>query len=161
MLRWLLRLLVLGLIAAVVIRAVVQVLNREDDFDDFDDLDAGLDFVETPVEIDVPAEDNSATLAASMKTTTTASVAETDTNAEESAEPAGEASVIDVKGIGPTYAARLRDIGINTLHDLVKADPDDVQEKLDVAGGSATVQNWIEQARELTSGEQPTSQGAQ
>jgi predicted flap endonuclease-1-like 5' DNA nuclease len=160
MLRWLLRLLVLGLIAAVVIRAVVQVLNREDDFDDFDDLDAGLDFVETPVEIDVRAEDTSASLAASMETTTTARVAETDTTPQ-TPEPESEASVIDVKGIGPTYAARLRDIGINTLHDLVKADPQDVQEKLDVAGGRATVQNWIDQARELTSGEQPTSQGAQ
>src|SRR5215210_6581344 len=57
MLRWLVRLLVIGLIVAAAAFAANRLMNREEDFDDFDDVDAGFEFEETPVEIDVPAEE--------------------------------------------------------------------------------------------------------
>src|SRR6187402_833484 len=56
MLRWLVRLLVLALIAIAGAILVSRLTNREEDFDDYDDLEAGFDFQETPVEIEVPAE---------------------------------------------------------------------------------------------------------
>jgi len=163
MLRWLLRLLVLALIAAFVIRAIAEALNPEEDFDDYDDLDMGLDFAETPVEIDVTADDTSPSTPSA-----TATNYQTIASTPETAEMIGAAtmtgsrsthdqrSLIDIKGIGPTYAARLKDIGIATLADLAHANPDEVQEKLDVNGGRETVQNWIEQAQAMTSGGGPS-----
>lgn len=57
MLRWLLRLLLVGLILAAIGFVVTRLMGQDEDFDDFDDLDEGFEFEETPVEIDVPAED--------------------------------------------------------------------------------------------------------
>ncbi|MDQ6692805.1 MAG: hypothetical protein M3014_00050 [Chloroflexota bacterium] len=60
--RWLRRLLILGIIAAVAGFVASRLMgSEEDDFDDFDDIEAGLDFQETPVEIDVPAQETSPT----------------------------------------------------------------------------------------------------
>lgn len=56
MLRWLVRLLVLAGIAVAAAMVVSRLTNRDEDFDDYDDLDAGFDFQETPVEIEVPAK---------------------------------------------------------------------------------------------------------
>lgn len=56
MLRWLLRLLILGLLAAAAAFVAQRLMNEDEDFDDFDDIDAGFEFEETPVEIDVPAD---------------------------------------------------------------------------------------------------------
>lgn len=56
MLRWLVRLLVLAVIAVAGVMIVSRLTNREEDFDDYDDLESGFDFQETPVEIEVPAE---------------------------------------------------------------------------------------------------------
>lgn len=61
MLRWLLRLLFVGIILAAIGFVVSRLMGRDEDFDDFDDIDDGFDFQETPVEIDVPAEDNTKT----------------------------------------------------------------------------------------------------
>jgi polyhydroxyalkanoate synthase len=72
----------------------------------------------------------------------------TDTDTED----ANRQALIDINGIGPTYASRLMEAGINTLDDLAKADPDELAERLDVIGGRATVQNWIMQAQGLTPG---------
>src|SRR5207253_10806721 len=57
MFRWLRRLLLLGLLIFAVVWVVSRLLNREEDFDDYDDIDMGLEFTETPVEIDVPASE--------------------------------------------------------------------------------------------------------
>ena len=162
MIRWLLRLLVLALIAALVLRAIAQVLNREEDFDDYDDLDMGLDFAETPVEIDVNADDATPSMVPTSETSYDSMISTTETREDAEmigaatmatgAPSLGQGSLVDIKGIGPTYAARLRDIGISTLDDLAHANPDDVQEKLDVNGGRETVQSWIEQAQAITSG---------
>ncbi len=59
MLRWLGRLLLVGIILAAIGFVVSRLLGRDEDFDDFDDIDDSFDFQETPVEIDVPAQDNS------------------------------------------------------------------------------------------------------
>jgi predicted flap endonuclease-1-like 5' DNA nuclease len=135
MLRWLLRLLIIGLVLFVVAKVVSRHLGGDEDFDDYDDIDAGFEFAETPVEIDVPAGNGSSAPTMSAGTT----------NAHRQA-------LIDINGIGPTYASRLMEAGVNTLDDLAKADAEDLAEKLDVIGGRATVENWIVQAQGLTSG---------
>ena len=60
MLRWLLRLLLVGLILGAIGFVVTRLMGQDEDFDDFDDLEEGFEFEETPVEIDVPAEDGAA-----------------------------------------------------------------------------------------------------
>jgi predicted flap endonuclease-1-like 5' DNA nuclease len=50
-----------------------------------------------------------------------------------------------VKGIGPTYADRLSEAGVETVADLAEADAADLAERADVPEGR--VENWIEQAK--------------
>jgi predicted flap endonuclease-1-like 5' DNA nuclease len=173
MLRWLIRLLVLGLILAVVARVASRVLNREEDFEEFDDLDAGLEFTETPVEIDVPAEEGSSAqwgasqslapdfdAAASGRSaeatadeiTEGSTAADTATAEEMVEDEGGTHSLIEIKGIGPTYASRLQEVGISSLEELANADPARVAEQIEVGGGRGTIENWIAQAQNLTSG---------
>jgi polyhydroxyalkanoate synthase subunit PhaC len=140
MFRWLVRLLVLGLVLFVAVRVASRVLNREEDFDDFDDIDAGFEFTETPVEIDVPAVEAPASEARA------AAYAGISAGAVVS-----DGSLLDVNGIGPTYAARLREAGISTLDDLAGADADTLASRVEVIGGRATIVNWIQQAQELVS----------
>lgn len=59
--RWLTRLLIFGSIAIAAVLVVYRFLNQDEDYDDFDDIDAGFEFQETPVEIDVPAEESAYT----------------------------------------------------------------------------------------------------
>ncbi len=49
-----------------------------------------------------------------------------------------------IRGIGPTYAERLRQHGIETVDELAEADPDTVAEAASV--GRQRVEEWIEQA---------------
>jgi predicted flap endonuclease-1-like 5' DNA nuclease len=107
-------------------------MGQDEDFDDYDDLDAGFEFEETPVEIDVPAED-------------TAGAAQ-DTGGEDGNR------LTSVNGIGPAYEARLQALGIESLDDLLNADPASLADQLGVIGGQAAVEDWIAQARQLTSG---------
>lgn len=54
-----------------------------------------------------------------------------------------------VKGIGPVYQRKLRDIGINSFNQLVKADPDRLRRMLDVKSWQRVdVESWIQQARD-------------
>jgi predicted flap endonuclease-1-like 5' DNA nuclease len=58
MLRWLTRLLIFGLVAAAIAFAISRMMGQDDeDFEDFDELDSNFEFQETPVEIDVRAEE--------------------------------------------------------------------------------------------------------
>ncbi|MFL5733426.1 MAG: helix-hairpin-helix domain-containing protein [Chloroflexia bacterium] len=151
MLRWLLRLLIIGLVLFVVTRAVARMLGGEEDFDDYDDIEAGFEFTETPVEIDVPAGDTSSipTMSSSADSFTASdATAEPSTSSQPDAD---RQALIDINGIGPTYASRLMDAGINTVDDLARADAGDLADKLDVIGGRATVENWITQAQGMTS----------
>jgi predicted flap endonuclease-1-like 5' DNA nuclease len=54
-----------------------------------------------------------------------------------------------IKGIGPVYQWKLRDIGFNTYKQLAKADPDQLRRMLDVKNWQrVNVEAWIEQARD-------------
>ena len=56
-----------------------------------------------------------------------------------------------IKGIGPKYAQLLYDAGITTLQDLAVSTPDQLHAIIQARGGLAQYDNWIQQARELTS----------
>jgi predicted flap endonuclease-1-like 5' DNA nuclease len=177
MLSRLFRLLVLAALLALAAWAVSRFLNREEDFEDYEDIDSTLDFIETPVEIDVPYDSGTASPApqASAQTSTAENGAASDTvtvapvreetpaaasekasaaksgKGSAGAATADSGSIIDVNGIGPTYAARLKEIGVNSLADLARADADDIAGKIEVIGGRNEVQDWIDQAKRMTS----------
>ncbi|WP_336034652.1 helix-hairpin-helix domain-containing protein [Halobacterium yunchengense] len=67
---------------------------------------------------------------------------------EADAEPSGgEAEpVSSVKGIGPAYAERLADAGVETVADLAAADPEEVAEATDLS--AKRVGRWVESARD-------------
>ena len=54
-----------------------------------------------------------------------------------------------VRGVGPAYAERLREAGVETVSDLAAADPEDLAERIDV--GVSRVADWVDHAGELTS----------
>lgn len=66
-------------------------------------------------------------------------------DAEATAEPV-EADLEDIKGIGPTYAERLREAGIADVGALAEADPDALAEEAGIA--ESRVSNWVERARQ-------------
>jgi predicted flap endonuclease-1-like 5' DNA nuclease len=170
MLRWLVRLLIAGLIAAAVAFALARLLGQdEEDFDDFDDFDTEFEF-ETPVEIDVPADGatSTTTMASGETSGTPARVSsaraaataplrslesiegDTDMTAQTAAGEGG--NLIDINGIGPAYEARLQAIGITTMADLASADSNRIAEQIDVIGGVNAVEDWISQARAFVEG---------
>lgn len=54
-----------------------------------------------------------------------------------------------IKGIGPVYQWKLRDIGVSSYKHLAQADPDQLQRMLDIKNWQrANVLSWIEQARD-------------
>ena len=62
-------------------------------------------------------------------------------------EDAGSDEPVDVlNGIGPAYADRLADAGVETVGDLASADPAELAEAADIAEGR--IQGWIDQAAE-------------
>ena len=171
MLRWLLRLVVVGLIGLGVAYAVSRLMGQDEDFDDFDDIEAGFEFEETPVEIDVPVEAGGDEGTGTSQNERMAFSAANDTGTETEADEANAArgkqtgilgsgtggaadgSLIDINGIGPSYAARLEAAGINTIADLASANAEDIASKMDVIGGSSAIEDWITQARDMMSGE--------
>ena len=58
-----------------------------------------------------------------------------------------ELSIDTVDGIGPVFAGRLKDAGIDSVSKLATASPDSVAEAAGVSGARA--RSWIEQAEEL------------
>jgi predicted flap endonuclease-1-like 5' DNA nuclease len=62
-------------------------------------------------------------------------------DADESSTPVDE-----VKGIGPAYAERLTSTGVETVDDLVTADPDDVGDDTDIS--PKRIARWQDRARE-------------
>lgn len=166
MLRWLIRLVIVGLIGLGVAYAVSRLMGQDEDFDDFDDIEAGFEFEETPVEIDVPADaggaesmggpqgDNSPLSAGTGRDT---GPAEADAGRGKQTGILGGGaeggtaggSLIDINGIGPNYAARLEAAGIATLSDLANASAEDIASKMDVIGGSSAIEDWIAQAKGL------------
>lgn len=159
MLRWLLRLLLVGLILAAIAFVVSRLMGKEEDFDDFDDLDEGFDFQETPVEIDVPADGASGggTGAATTDLSAGGTDGSTDGGSDDGADPGTGTRLTEINGIGPAYEARLQALGIATFDDLLNADAANLAEQLGVIGGQSAVEDWIAQARQLVA---DGSQGA-
>ncbi|MHB9285933.1 class III poly(R)-hydroxyalkanoic acid synthase subunit PhaC [Halobacteriales archaeon Cl-PHB] len=60
--------------------------------------------------------------------------------------------LVDLDGIGPTYAGRLREAGIETVSALARADPATVSEVTEARDG--LVEAWITQAAEKTGGDE-------
>ncbi|MFC7155968.1 class III poly(R)-hydroxyalkanoic acid synthase subunit PhaC [Halomarina halobia] len=89
-----------------------------------------------PVEETVETPDADAAIAEDVEATS-----------EEFVEVAGdEADVESVDGIGPTYAERLREAGIETVADLRGADAETVAEVAEV--GVARAETWLEQVED-------------
>ena len=64
--------------------------------------------------------------------------------------PAEDESVLGIEavdGIGPVFASRLADAGLDTVRDLATASPDKVAEAAGVS--AARARSWIEQAEAL------------
>ena len=55
-----------------------------------------------------------------------------------------DAELEDIRGIGPTYADRLRDAGVESVTDLAAADAADVAEASGI--GESRIQKWIDRA---------------
>jgi predicted flap endonuclease-1-like 5' DNA nuclease len=54
-----------------------------------------------------------------------------------------------IKGIGPVYQRKLRDLGIGSFDQLAKADPDRVRRMLDIKKWQRVdIESWVEQARD-------------
>ena len=64
--------------------------------------------------------------------------------AVEEPEPSG-ADLDDIKGIGPAYAQRLRDAGIDSVDDLANADAADLADEIEVS--EKRVSAWIDRAK--------------
>lgn len=60
-------------------------------------------------------------------------------------DPAPDAELEDIKGIGPTYAERLRDAGVDDVGALAESDAAALAEETDIA--ESRVENWVEQAK--------------
>jgi predicted flap endonuclease-1-like 5' DNA nuclease len=151
---------------------ISRLIGQEEDFDEFEDLEAGLEFQETPVEIEVPAaEGEGQTNVGATGSAATVAAVSTGAQAEQphtitspigpefiSGEPAAEAPgprLTDVSGIGPAYEARLNSAGIYTLQDLASADPNTVAEQVDISVERAM--DWVNQAAQMVAG-QPEGQ---
>ncbi len=52
--------------------------------------------------------------------------------------------VDSIKGIGPSYAKKLGEAGVNTVDDLAGAEPETLAEQTGIA--ESRIQNWIDQA---------------
>ncbi len=103
----------------------------------------------TETEADEPAPDietpEDSAAAGTDSSASTGSLTEEPPEDEAAAEPAeaagptdeddedGGIPVEEVNGIGPAYAQRLNDAGIETVGDLLSADPDDVAEATDLS----------------------------
>lgn len=55
-----------------------------------------------------------------------------------------DADLEEIKGIGPTYADRLREAGVESVADLAAADATDLAEASDI--GESRVRKWIDRA---------------
>jgi predicted flap endonuclease-1-like 5' DNA nuclease len=94
------------------------------------------------------ASDTTATTGSESDTATAADAAPTpDADADdEAAERRVPSEAVDViKGIGPTYAGRLSDAGIETVADLAAADAGEVVEQVDIP--ESRLEEWVERAK--------------
>ncbi|MFB6074380.1 MAG: helix-hairpin-helix domain-containing protein [Haloarculaceae archaeon] len=108
----------------------------------------GVSGVEETVSQEAATED---TTAESAEDTAVEETAAEDTTVEETAAEAESTSGADVpvdelNGIGPAYAGRLGEAGVETVADLAAADAEQLDAETDI--GAGRIRGWIEQARE-------------
>lgn len=60
-------------------------------------------------------------------------------------EPEDSEPVAEIKGIGPAYAGRLQQAGVESVADLASADADELGGETDIA--PTRIQNWIDRAQ--------------
>lgn len=102
-----------------------------------------------PAEAAVTEDDGSTTDPEASEETEESTADEADESAaEEPDEPTdgNTESVSTVKGIGPAYAERLADAGVETVADLAAADPDELAERVDLS--PKRVGRWVDSAKD-------------
>jgi polyhydroxyalkanoate synthase len=75
--------------------------------------------------------------------------ANVDTGADADADAFDDTDLDQVRGVGPAYAERLHNAGIDTVSALAAADPDDLAAQVEVS--PSRVADWVEHATDLTS----------
>jgi predicted flap endonuclease-1-like 5' DNA nuclease len=96
-------------------------------------------------EVDVAAETGDAASDEGDGTDVDESEADESVSGGAPTDPAPDAELEDIKGIGPTYAERLREAGVGGVGALAAADPASLSEETDIA--ESRVENWVEQAK--------------
>lgn len=71
---------------------------------------------------------------------------EPDVDTAEDVDEGSTESVSTVKGIGPAYASRLEDAGVQTVADLAAVDPEDLAERVDLS--PKRVGRWVDRAED-------------
>lgn len=72
-------------------------------------------------------------------------------NVQETFDYTGKSQLQIIRGIGPAYARRLQEAGINTLHDLAKCKPEDITNTIQLKPWqNAMPEDWIQEAKALT-----------
>ncbi|MEZ4515349.1 MAG: helix-hairpin-helix domain-containing protein [Chloroflexota bacterium] len=61
----------------------------------------------------------------------------------------GGDDLTQIKGVGPTYAQRLKDAGLITYSDIANASADRLRDITRASGAAADPDSWINQARSL------------
>ena len=72
-------------------------------------------------------------------------IEEPDTDDRSAAVAVEDVELESIEGIGPAYAARLREAGVEDVDDLVSVDADDLARDSGIAAGR--IRSWIERAR--------------
>jgi predicted flap endonuclease-1-like 5' DNA nuclease len=126
------------------VTVVAEQREREESSGDFERTDAeGTTDVGT---VNIGRSDPVAIVAEQNAAATTG---EDEPNAESAGENESTSELRRIDGLGPTYAGRLVENGIETLADLEGAGAEDVAAVADV--GESRAEGWIEQAGELSS----------
>jgi predicted flap endonuclease-1-like 5' DNA nuclease len=71
---------------------------------------------------------------------------EADLDTSEAPDDENTESVSTVKGIGPAYASRLEDAGVETVGDLSTVDPEELAERVDLS--PKRVGRWVDRAKD-------------
>ncbi|MFP8956042.1 helix-hairpin-helix domain-containing protein [Natrialbaceae archaeon A-CW3] len=128
--------------------------------------DADVEDVVTEAESETDAEVDESAAAGTSASSSTGSMADVPDEPEEAAEPAEAAGptsedavpetekrlgdsesepVTVIKGIGPAYADRLAEAGIETVTDLAAGDADELEGTTDIS--ATRIQGWIDRAK--------------
>ena len=126
----------------------VETLPGDDDDSDSDEAETSeVDPVDA-TETDVAEADDTADPDTGVSDDETAATDDRELTTEDASAGSVEEGepLTDIKGIGPAYADRLTDAGVDDVATLVTADPDALSEDIDVS--PKRIQRWIDRAQE-------------